>query len=126
MSNGAGNDRLIIEGIGEDNKKFRPSNWVERISSMLASFGPDHRLRYSEFVHPCIINGDKCLIVNRGLSETQPEVFKFILHFAHQNKLRIQEDRRVAQREVQVERRAEQQDIKPVADETRDAQTIPV
>lgn len=110
MSDGITYDRLIIEGIREDNKKFRPSDWAERISATLASFGSDHKLRYSEFVHPCIINGDQCLIVNRKLSETCPEAFNFILHFARQNKLRIQEERRETQQQVEVERRNQHQD----------------
>ena len=125
MSNGAGNDRIIIEGIGEDNKKFRPSNWVERLSSSLATFGPDHKLRYSEFVHPCIVDGEKCLIVSRGLVRTNPDVFNFILQFAQQNKLRIQEDRRQNQREVEVERRS-QQVIETPVDDPRDSQPVPV
>lgn len=111
MSDRTGNVQLIIEGVREDNKKFRPSDWAERISSMLASFGPDHKLRYSALVHPCIINGEQCLIVSRGLSETHPEAFEFIMHFAQQNKLRIQEDRRVTQRAVEIERRTEPQDV---------------
>lgn len=111
MSNGIAEDRIIIEGVREDNKKFRPSDWAERISEMLATFGSDHKLHYSEFVHPCIIGGEQCLVVNRKLNETQPDAFEFILHFAEQNQLRIQQDRRVAQSEVKVERRVEQQDL---------------
>ena len=117
MSNGIAEDRIIIEGVREDNNKpFRPSDWAERISEMLASFGPDHKLHYSEFVHPCIIGGEQCLVVNRKLNETQPDAFKFILKFAQENQLRIQEDRRVVKSEVRVERRAEQQDLVSIAE----------
>ena len=110
MSNGNGYDRIIIEGIREDNKKFRPSDWAERISEMLATFGADHKLHYSEFVHPCIIGGEQCLVVDRRLSETHPDAFKFILNFAAQNKLRIQEDRREARKPVEVDRRSRPED----------------
>jgi len=92
MSHNAGNNQIIIEGISQDGRKFRPSDWVERISSALASFGPDHKLRYSEHVQPCIINGARCLIVSRGLSLNDPEAFNFILQFARKNQLRIQEE----------------------------------
>lgn len=92
MSHNAGNNQIIIEGITKDGRKFRPSDWVERISSALASFGPDHKLRYSEHVQPCIINGARCLIVAHGLSLNDPEAFNFILQFAHKNQLRIQEE----------------------------------
>ena len=116
MSNVIGYDRIIIEGIREDNKKFRPSDWAERISEMLASFGPDHKLHYSEFVHPCIISGEQCLIVDRRLSETHPDAFKFILNFAAQNKLRIQEDRREAKKAVEVDRRSKPEDYITLVD----------
>ncbi len=92
MSHNAGNNQIIIEGVCQDGRKFRPSDWVERISSALASFGPDHKLRYSEHVQPCIINGARCLIVSRGLSLNDPEAFSFILQFARKNQLRIQEE----------------------------------
>jgi len=124
MSDGAGNSPLIIEGVREDNKKFRPTNWAERVSAVLASFGPDHKLRYSELAHPCVIDGQNCLIVARGLSEKHPEAFKFILEFAHQNKLRIQEDRRVAERKVEIERRTQTPGIETLANEATTAQPI--
>lgn len=102
-------DRLIIDDRGND-KRFRPSDWVERISSILASFGPDQRLRYSEFAHPCVIRGEKCLVITRGLRETHPEVFRFIVDFALRNRLRIQEDRRVQAVPVSRERRGSTRD----------------
>jgi hypothetical protein len=102
---GAPQDRLLIEGRTEDDKKFRPSDWAERISSLLASFGADHRLRYSAHVQPCLIQGEQCLIVARDLETAHPEVFGFIIEFARSNHLRIQIDRRVRQEAVVVERR---------------------
>lgn len=98
-------DSLLIEGRTEENKKFRPSDWAERISAMLASFGADHRLRYSAYAQPCIIEGEQCLIVARELQSAHPEVFEFILGFARSNHLRIQIDRRVQRETVAVERR---------------------
>ena len=98
-------DRLLIEGRTEDDRLFRPSDWAERISSMLANFGPDHRLRYSAYAQPCLIQGEQCLIVARDLETADPEVFKFIIDFAHSNHLRIQIDRRVRREAVAVERR---------------------
>ncbi len=101
-------DRLIIDGNRENGSKFRPSDWVERISASLASFGPDNRLRYSSLVQPCVIQGQKCLVVARKLNQTHPELYDFILDFARRNELRIQEDRRKTDRPVARERRARQ------------------
>ena len=98
-------DPLLIEGRTDDDKKFRPSDWAERISSMLADFGPDHRLRYSDYAQPCLIEGEQCLIVARDLETVHPEVFGFIIDFARSNHLPIQIDRRARQEAVAVERR---------------------
>ncbi|HHH35828.1 MAG TPA: DUF3579 domain-containing protein [Gammaproteobacteria bacterium] len=98
-------ERLIIDDQGEGRRKFRPSDWVERISASLASFGADQRLCYSAHVQPCIIQGRKCLVVSRRLHETHPEFYQFVMDFARRNRLRIQEDRRQTPRPVSRERR---------------------
>lgn len=85
---------LVIESVRENGQTFRPSDWIERISTTLARFGPDNRLQYSSKVKPCIIEGQKCLVVARNLAEKEPDTYNFILKFARENQLRIQKDRR--------------------------------
>lgn len=87
-------EKVVIQGVTEEGKKLRPSDWIERISSTLASFGRDQRLQYSTAVAPCMINGEKCLVVARNLQELNPDAYEFIMGFAKNNQLRIQEDRR--------------------------------
>ena len=111
MLQDAANERFIIEGVSEDNKKFRPSDWAERISAMIAHFGPNQKLHYSDLVHPCIIEGKHCLIVARGLSQINPDAYQFILAFAKENRLRIQEDRRSKTRGVLNDRRENNNNI---------------
>lgn len=98
-------DILIIQGIMEDGKKLRPSDWIERLSSTMASFGRDHRLRYADYAQPCVIKGEKCLVVLRGLSLSDPVAYDFIVGFARSNQLCVQEDRREVQHSVIHERR---------------------
>jgi hypothetical protein len=100
-----GNEQLIIQGISVDNQRFRPSDWVERISASMAIFGRDKKLRYTNFVQPCIIDGLKCLIVAKDLSRQNPEAYDFIMGFAQANNLRISEDRRRYPQPVDEERR---------------------
>lgn len=88
------NDSIVIEGVQNDNRKFRPSDWVERIASNWASFGSDHRLRYSPEVFPCVINGEKCLVIAKDLHRTDPAAFEYVLKFAQHNQLKMREDRR--------------------------------
>ncbi|QKT04651.1 DUF3579 domain-containing protein [Ectothiorhodospiraceae bacterium 2226] len=100
-------DRLIIEGVQEDGRRFRPSDWAERISANLARFGPDHRLHYADSVRPCLIGGVRCLVVEQDLYLKDPQSFNFILDFAKSNHLRIQPDRRRRPREEQDQREGE-------------------
>lgn len=81
----------IIDGQTEDGRKFRPSDWVDRISTALASFGPDHRLRYAEGIRPCFIEGRKCLVVNKQLETENPVAFEYVCSFVRSNGLRMDE-----------------------------------
>ena len=83
------NCKLVIESVREDGQRFRPSDWVERISSTLGSFGPDHRLHYDKQVQPSIIDGQKCLVVDESLKEENPEAYQYVVSFAEANNLRI-------------------------------------
>jgi hypothetical protein len=58
-------DYLVITSVMENGDIFRPSDWIERLSSTLASFQIDRRLRYAQGVQPCIIDGEQCLVVAR-------------------------------------------------------------
>jgi hypothetical protein len=80
-----------MDGITEDGRRFRPSDWVERLSTALASFGPDHRLRYAQGVRPCFIEGKKCLLIEKNLERDDPAALEYVRGFARVNGLRINE-----------------------------------
>ena len=81
--------KLVIESVREDGDNFRPSDWIERISSALGSFGRDHRLHYRDAVKPGIINGEKCLIVDQNLEVQDPAAWGFVIDFARTNRLKL-------------------------------------
>lgn len=86
----------VIEGVMEDGRKFRPSDWVDRLSATLASFGPDHRLRYGA-VRPCFIKGQKCLMVQKTLETEDPAAFEYVNSFVRSNGLRVSDMREMAE-----------------------------
>lgn len=92
---------LVITSLMENGKKFRPSDWIERISSALASFQIDNRLRYSQGVQPCMIDGEPCLLVARWLEAADRVAYDYVMDFARANQLRIQTDRRSGERALQ-------------------------
>lgn len=96
-------DKLVIHGITTQGKKLRPSDWIERISSTLASFGKDHRLQYHLAVKPCMIEGERCLVVARDLEQKNPQAYAFVMGFARSNQLCVQGDRRYDERALRVE-----------------------
>ena len=83
---------LIIEGIRENGTKLRPSDWPERISSMFAAFGKDHRLHYGSGVYPLILGGQKVLALEPSLKWRNPAMFKSVMKFAWDNNLRTREE----------------------------------
>lgn len=95
-------DILVIQGVRENGDILRPSDWAERISSILARFDDDHRLRYSGGVKPCVVDGEKCLVVARGLEQSNPDAYYFILQFAVENGLRMFVDRRKGSRALKL------------------------
>lgn len=82
---------IIIEGVTNDGRKFRPSDWAERMSGALSTFGADHRIHYSPLLRPISINGVKCVAMDAALEQIQPEVYTYILKFASLNNLRVVE-----------------------------------
>ncbi len=82
-------DMIVIEGVTEDGRTFRPSDWIERISGSLSTFGTDRRIRYSHYLQPQIIDGRKCLVLDPELKAVNPSAFSFLVDFAKGNKLKI-------------------------------------
>lgn len=81
--------KIIIEGVTEDGKAFRPADWAERMSGSLASF-KNRRIQYSPLLQPGVnTEGYKCVVLDPKLKETSPEMYQSILDFAKKNKLKI-------------------------------------
>ncbi|KTD23860.1 PhnO-related protein [Legionella lansingensis] len=81
--------KIVIEGITEQGKPFRPSDWAERMSGTLASF-KNRRIHYSPLLQPSInSDGFKCVLLDPKLKESSPQVYQTILDFAKANNLKI-------------------------------------
>lgn len=90
MTQASGQDKaIIIQGVTKDGRKFRPSDWAERMSGMLSTFGEDHRIHYSPQLKPLSFGGNKCIALDPALKQTNPAVFNQIMDFAERNELVI-------------------------------------
>lgn len=72
----------------QNGRTLRPSDWVERISGIMAQFGADHRLRYGA-VRPCFVKGKKCLLVKKTLEQENPAAFEYVSAFVRSNGLQM-------------------------------------
>ncbi|MEW5823239.1 MAG: DUF3579 domain-containing protein [Pseudomonadota bacterium] len=79
--------RYIIESVTQSGRRFRPSDWIDRISSWDATFD-QHRLVYSSRLHPVMIQGEKCLAIEPVLKTETPNLFAQVLGFARENNLK--------------------------------------
>jgi hypothetical protein len=84
-------NKIIIEGITEEGETFRPSDWAERISGDLSTFR-NHRIIYSPLLQPVLKDGNKCVLLDPTLKESNPDLYRSIMEFARVNKLKICKD----------------------------------
>lgn len=82
-------DEIVIQGMTLNNKRFRPSDWAERLCGILSSFDHGHRLSYHQWVRPVLIQEIRCVSIDKQLQQISPAAFKFLLDFARDNDLRV-------------------------------------
>ena len=89
---------FFIQGVTPDGKRFRPSDWAERLAGAMSCFRPDgvHGgigafIGYSPYCVPRVINGVKCVIVSEALKGVEPMAWDFVMSFARDNQLQLTE-----------------------------------
>ncbi len=91
--------RLVLVGLTQDGRRFRPSDWAERLSSVMAQYRPGKaakgtarqaHLGYSPLVVPTERAGNKCVIVDPRLRDVEPLAWSFCLNFARDNGLKTE------------------------------------
>jgi hypothetical protein len=82
---------IIIQGISLNGRTFRPSDWAERLSGVMSTFGGDRRMSYSPYVQPLNYEGVKSVVIDKKLREIDARAFDFLLTFARDNGLQVLE-----------------------------------
>jgi len=84
----------MIIGTTVDGKRFRPSDWAERLCGVMSPYRPNMgsggHLSYSPWVMPGQHEGAKCVRVDARIHAHEPLAFRFLLGFASDNKLVVQ------------------------------------
>lgn len=87
---------VFIQGITQDGRTFRPSDWAERLAGVMSQFRPGgstpgSHLSYSPWCIPTTMGNTKCVVVNRELEEYEPMAWNFVMNFARDNNLQVVE-----------------------------------
>ena len=82
-------DIVILIGEHEDGTKMRPSDWHWRICGLCLTWDKFHNFKYSNHLHPIIINNRNGVCVHCELKKTNPEIYNHILWFAKLNSLKM-------------------------------------
>jgi len=87
--------QVFIQGLTQEGRTFRPSDWAERLAGAMSSFRPRGRggiasfIGYSPYCFPQVIDGVKCVIVSEALRDIEPMAWDFVMNFAQDNQLRV-------------------------------------
>ena len=87
----AGPACVVIEGETTEGKRFRPSDWNERLHGTLRALDEDEYQACHGFVRLTTMGGRKCVQVDCKLREQDERLFNFFLRFARDNHLRTRE-----------------------------------
>ncbi|MDA3877660.1 MAG: DUF3579 domain-containing protein [Halothiobacillus sp.] len=80
--------RYLIESVTKSGARFRPSDWIDRLASWDATFD-QHRLVFSERLHPAMLDGQKVLVIEPNLHIENAQMFESVLHFVERNNLKM-------------------------------------
>ena len=84
------NDKIIIKGMTKEGRKFRPSDWAQRLATAVGQPGADRRIRYHPKVKIATIDGINCVVVDKSLEASEPMLYSFLLDFAKNNNLELE------------------------------------
>jgi len=89
--------KYLIQGTTSKGKVFRPSDWSERLCSVMSYCQTTKKASsnspgYSPYVMPTIIDNVRCVILDDKLGEIEPRALDFVFNFAKDNDLTVISD----------------------------------
>jgi hypothetical protein len=82
---------IVLWGVTTSGRRFRPSDWAERLAGLTFAFGLNARLAWSPLVEPMTIGAIPAVVVGGGLQQLEPRLYNFLLSFARDNELQTSE-----------------------------------
>ena len=81
----------LMLGETTEGRKFRPSDWADRLFSACGSYAHDADLKQMLSENICMVErrGRKGIVFSEALADLEPEMYHFLLRFGENNSLRI-------------------------------------
>ena len=87
-------EKILIMGQTKEGKKFRPSDWAERLYYTVASYGKNGRIVFNPLVNLNQEDNSKCFVINTTLRNKDPMIYDFLVDFAVSNELEMRDQNR--------------------------------
>jgi len=87
-------EKILIMGQTKEGKKFRPSDWAERLYYTVASYGKNGRIVFNPLVNLNQEDNSKCFVINVTLRDKDPMIYDFLVDFAVSNELEMRDQNR--------------------------------
>ena len=87
-------EKILIMGQTKEGKKFRPSDWAERLYYTVASYGKNGRIVFNPLVNLNQEDNSKCFVINVTLQDKDPMIYDFLVDFAVSNELEMRDQNR--------------------------------
>ena len=87
-------EKILIMGQTKEGKKFRPSDWAERLYYTVASYGKNGRIIINPLVNLNQEDNSKCFVINATLQDKDPMIYDFLVDFAVSNELEMRDQNR--------------------------------
>ena len=84
-------EKILIMGRTKEGKRFRPSDWAERLYYAVADYNKSGKAVFSPLVNVNHDNKSKYFVINSGLKDKNPMIFDFLIDFAISNELEIRD-----------------------------------
>ena len=85
-------ERVIIKGVTNAGRRFRPSDWAQRLATAVSHTGPGRRIVYHPKVRVADVDGVPSVVVERSLADEDPRLYGFLMGFARDNDLETVEE----------------------------------
>ncbi len=85
---------VVILGVTQAGRSFRPSDWAERLAGVMSQFRPGgpqpgSHLGYSPWCVPRNHGEVRCVVLNRDLRDYDVMAWDFCINFARDNDLQV-------------------------------------